>query len=566
MKQPKLSFFSKFEQVKIITTWMLKTAVVFTFLLLVSASYAQPPSHDPSTMIRNVDGRYWIFTTGKGVWCMSSSNANFTDWRAEPTPFGNSWPSWINNYVSGFSGDFWAPEVYYMNSKYYLYYSCSSFGSKNSAIGVATATNLAGPWTDQGMVVYSNSSTSENAIDPAIFKDGNNLWLVYGSFFGGIRLAQLSTSTGKPLNSTRYALASGDCEAPYIMKNGSYYYLFINRGSCCKGVNSTYYVQVGRSTSITGPYLDKQGRNLNNGYGTTFISSEGRYIGPGCVGFGEGRFTYHYYDGQDNGNAKLRIRTDFNWGSDGWPIFGTAPTGPVVSGQSYRITPRHSGKTLDVQNCGTANGTNVQQWSWLNNDCQSWRFTDVGSGYWRISPLNATARALRANGTANGSNVTIQDYSNTTDRQWQLVDMGGGYYQIRARNSNRCLDIYNFSTADGANAIVWDCSSSSQNQQFQFTHLMGKSAEVALSSEDMTIGEIRIYPNPVSEGRVTIELTGLEGTSVLRLIDMNGRLIKEQTTINTPLVEMQLEVQQGLYLMQILNGEQTINRKISVIR
>lgn len=300
-----------------ISRWITTSLMGMMLVLLsVHVSHAQPPSHDPSTMIRNTDGRYWIFTTGDGVWCMSSSNSNFTDWRAERTPYSRtSWPSWIRNYVSNFGGNFWAPEVVNVNGQYRLYYSCSTFGSKNSCIGLATASNLNGPWTDQGVVVSSNSGSSENAIDAAIYA---NTWLVYGSFFGGIRLANLN-SAGKPINSTRYALASGDAEAPYILKNGSYYYLFINRGSCCRGLNSTSYrIQVGRSTSITGPYLDKSGRNLNSGGGSDIVVTTGRYIGPGHFGFGNGKVTYHFYDGNDNGNAKLRI-TSLSW-VNGWPV------------------------------------------------------------------------------------------------------------------------------------------------------------------------------------------------------------------------------------------------------
>ncbi|HEY8935207.1 MAG TPA: family 43 glycosylhydrolase [Cyclobacteriaceae bacterium] len=300
------------------TSPVARRTVFFSFLMIMLLAFtvkAQPPSHDPSTMATS-GGRYWIFTTGDGVWCMSSSNTDFTDWRAETTPFTKtSWPSWITTYVPSFAGTFWAPEVVYVNSQYRLYYSCSTFGSKNSCIGLATASSLTGPWTDQGVVVYSNSSTSENAIDPAIYAGS---YLVYGSFFGGIRLAEIS-STGKTRNSTRYALASGDCEAPYILKNGSYYYLFINRGACCKGVNSTTYrIQVGRSTSITGPYLDKNGVDLNSGGGTNLVVTTGRYIGPGHFGYGQGKVTYHFYDGNDSGNAKLRITT-LSW-SNGWPV------------------------------------------------------------------------------------------------------------------------------------------------------------------------------------------------------------------------------------------------------
>ncbi|NYI05662.1 hypothetical protein FHU37_002605 [Allostreptomyces psammosilenae] len=49
----------------------------------------------------------------------------------------------------------------------------------------------------------------------------------------------------------------------------------------------------------------------------------------------------------------------------------------VGNGQ-VRVINRHSGSVLDVANCGTADGTNVQQWSWLDNTCQ--RFTVVPVG------------------------------------------------------------------------------------------------------------------------------------------------------------------------------------------
>ena len=191
-------------------------------------------------MIRNNDGRYWIFTTGDGVFAMSSPNADFTGWRAEAPVFPvGTWPGWINNYVTGFGGTFWAPDVIKVGSQYRLYYSCAGQGAP-AAIGLATANNLAGPWTDQGLVVAGN-----NAIDPAPLVDGSNQWLTWGNWQTGIDLLQLNTSTGKPLNSSRWDLVPGQVEAPYLHKDGSFYYLFFQRGLCCQGVNSGYTTMVG---------------------------------------------------------------------------------------------------------------------------------------------------------------------------------------------------------------------------------------------------------------------------------------------------------------------------------
>jgi pectate lyase len=244
------------------------------------------------------------------------------------------------------------------------------------------------------------------------------------------------------------------------------------------------------------------------------------------------------------------------------------PSGGIVSGTFYRITPRHSGKAIDVENCGTANGTNVRQWSWLNNNCQKWRFTDIGNGYWRISPGHATDRALRTGGTGNGSNVMIQGYSDQTDRQWRLVDMGGGFYQVRARNSDRCLDINGFSTADGANVIVWDCNSNSMNQQFSFAS-QGTSlvSSAFLDDEDMEGAveeKVMVYPNPVSGSQVTVQLSGLKGTSTIRLYDLSGRLVLEKVVTDVSSADLNVGLKSSIYILNVNNNGRVFVEKLTV--
>jgi Glycosyl hydrolases family 43 len=121
-------------------------------------------------------------------------------------------------------------------------------------------------------------------------------------------------------------------EASYVYKHDDHYYLFVNYGTCCDGVNSTYNIRVARSESVTGPYLDQSGRGMiNNGGGTLFLGSEGRYIGPGHIGIFEDDgvewFGYHYYDGNANGTPTYNLRT-LRWSDDGWPIAGLATAPP----------------------------------------------------------------------------------------------------------------------------------------------------------------------------------------------------------------------------------------------
>src|SRR5690606_40324908 len=70
-------------------------------------------------------------------------------------------------------------------------------------------------------------------------------------FFGGLGVAEINQSNGMLLGSVNhiYGGTHQSIEAPYITRNGDYYYLFMNRGSCCQGSNSSYYVTVARSRS-----------------------------------------------------------------------------------------------------------------------------------------------------------------------------------------------------------------------------------------------------------------------------------------------------------------------------
>jgi arabinan endo-1,5-alpha-L-arabinosidase len=278
-------------------------------------------SHDPSTIVKS-GVNYYVFTTGDNI--PMTYSTNLVNWTWGTSVF-TATPSWITNYVSGFTTTYWAPDVAWFNNRWNMYYSCSTFGSATSAIGLVTAPSIsqsAGTkWTDRGRVVSSSSSSDVNAIDPSILVDGSNVYMAYGSWHAGIGVVQITPSTGLPIG-TRTIVAGGNAaswEAPCLIKEGNYYYMFVNRGNCCQGVNSTYYIVVGRSTSPFGPFVDKNGVKLTAGGGTTVLATQGNYIGPGHLSRISGTQTgsVHYYDGADSGNPKLEI-VYFTW-SNGWP-------------------------------------------------------------------------------------------------------------------------------------------------------------------------------------------------------------------------------------------------------
>ncbi len=135
----------------------------------------------------------------------------------------------------------------------------------------------------------------------------------------------------------------------------------------------------------------------------------------------------------------------------------------------YHIRPVHSGKALDVAECGNSAGTNVQQWSWLNNDCQKWNITPVDGDYHRISPVNAGSLALDVDSfsTDNGANIMLWDYLGGQNQQFRFQSAGEGRWRIIGRQSAKCLDVEGISEDDGANIVQWECISGNTNQQFE---------------------------------------------------------------------------------------------------
>ncbi len=288
--------------------------------------------HDPA-LARGRGGQDWyVFSSGEigkdGGTIQIRRSADGRTW----SYVGTIWdgiPTWLTEMVPG-ARAMWAPDIYEHDGTYYLYYALSTTGHNNSVIALATNTTLDPDdpnykWVDRGRVVRSVAGSNFNAIDPGVVEDADGTpWLVFGSYWSGIQMVQLTWPSGKRSADTRrHKLADrklplNAIEAPSIVRHGDWFYLLTSWDRCCRGVDSDYKIVVGRSRQVTGPYVDKDGRPLVDGGGTVVQASAGNRVGPGGQSVSDGYIAYHYYDATADGASKLAIRR-LTWTADGWP-------------------------------------------------------------------------------------------------------------------------------------------------------------------------------------------------------------------------------------------------------
>ena len=365
--------------------------------------------HDPQIIVGD-DGTYYCYGThmtaatsqdlvkwttwGDGV---NSSNKIFDNLLTEPF---DAFSFVGKNEQSGYS--VWAPSVIYnkKTGKYMMYF-CTTSSYIKSNICLATSDNIGGPFHYEKTIIYSGFTKSDleltnfeeimgddvktrqryisggafnnqlwpNAIDPAMFYDADDrLWMVYGSWSGGIFILELDQETGEPIHPEtddenevdKYygkRLIGGfhhPIEGPYIHydKNTGYYYLFLSYGNL--QTDGGYQMRVLRSDKPDGTYTDVTGKSLGikgdcdsfADYGVklmgnyTLPSLNVTYMAPGGQSTfedGDGKLYVVYHQRFKNNGEFHAVRVhQMAMNEDGWPcIFPFATNGESLSAEGY---------------------------------------------------------------------------------------------------------------------------------------------------------------------------------------------------------------------------------------
>ncbi|MET9395703.1 family 43 glycosylhydrolase [Streptomyces sp. NPDC006624] len=318
-----------------------------------SGTYVNPVSQgmadtyaDPA-VIRGHDGYWYAFGTtdplrsgeGRSHSLPIARSSDLVHWThvTDALDEGNR-PDW-----AAADASYWAPDISYHDGRYWLYYvvtQTTGAGRNDSAIAVATAANPAGPWTTHDAPVVAPRPGAGGAddfkwtFDPAhvVDTDGTR-HLYYGSYYGGIWVTRLSADGTRAVGEPVMVATDNRFEGAYAVRRGGWWYLFASSGDCCAGPTTGYSVFVGRSRSVRGPFVDREGVPLTASRtgGTVVLTPNGnRWVGTGHNAMvtdlaGQDWIVYHaidrrnpYLDEPYGINRRPMLIDRLDW-VDGWP-------------------------------------------------------------------------------------------------------------------------------------------------------------------------------------------------------------------------------------------------------
>ena len=313
----------------------------------------------------------------------------------------------------------WAPDMFKLGDEYLLFISLVN-RLEDSAIAVYSSKDPEGPFTDGRILTKGRDTGINDTIDPEAVRDETtgDLWLFFGSV-GKVHRVKLAPDGKSLAPGAAYEHMAGVhrerdhnpsrskvFEGTYLHRRGGWWYLFASRG---RYTDYSYAVVVGRARTLAGPFLDREGRAMKDGFATTVVSSDkgDRFFGPGHNGEivtidGHDYLPYHCHIQNKTPNQRPLFIQELFWDDEGWPYVGNNGK-PQPDCRTLRPVQATWGKPVDLG----------------------------PGGYARIRRL-ADGRYMAA--YAHGGNMTIRFSMDT--RTWTSPQVAASRFEAGA-NTNR---------------------------------------------------------------------------------------------------------------------------------
>ena len=254
------------------------------------------------------------------------TSADLLDWKPAGYVFDKA-PAWT-------SGSFWAPEYYFYNNTYFIYYTARRKTDNVSCIGVATSRYPDKGFTDHGVII----AYGKEAIDAFVYNDNGQRYITFKAFGLDERpieiLGTRLSADGLHTEGAVFSLLKDDqrigLEGQSILKKDNYYYLFYAAGNCC-GISCDYNVRVARSGSLKGPYEVYPGNPILQENAGWKCAGHGSFI---TANNNKHYYLHHAYNKLSGVFAgRQALLAELTWPQEnGWPVFTSVATGKIDQG------------------------------------------------------------------------------------------------------------------------------------------------------------------------------------------------------------------------------------------
>ncbi len=353
----------------------MRTTLLFTICLIVSTIVVQAQPGNDKMMYRNpvIAGDFpdpTVIRVGKMYYAAGTTSdfapnyplyesSDLVNWKQIGSVF-NELPSWA-------SDSFWAPELYFKDGTFYVYYTAKRKGDRVSCIGVATTKDLRKGFTDRGIIV----DWDKEAIDGFVFRDDDKKQYIYWKAYGlnkerpiEVLASELSADglslVGEHFSLTRFDQGwkgDGD-EGQCLVKHGGYYYLFYSVGGCCDN-RCSYQIRISRSKNLKSgweqfpnPILQGGDTWKCPGHGTLVTTPDNRYF-----------YLYHSYNSTDfEYIGRQGMLDEVVWDDKtGWPLFKNGNTPSIHAEMPFAKTRQFRDS---VYSDDFSTDKNLKLWQW----------------------------------------------------------------------------------------------------------------------------------------------------------------------------------------------------------
>lgn len=410
----------------------------------VNISFAEASVHDPSVI--KVGDTWYVF----GSHLASARTTDLMNWTKVSDGVANGNPL-IPNVSTELAEAFawsqvtglWAADVIELDDgKFYMYYNTCKGDSPRSAMGLAVSDNIAGPYVNKGVFLKSgmwdqaspdgriyDARIHPNAVDPHTFRDKDGkLWMMYGSYSGGIFIMEMDKASGMPLPNQGYGkhLMGGNhsrIEGAYVLYSpqSQYYYLFTSFGGL--DASGAYNMRTARSRNPDGPYIDAKGTDMAAvkanpalplfddatiaPHGNKIMGNH-QFTGSGYVSAGHNSARYEaatqqyflFFHSRFPGRGEqheIRVHEMFV-NEDGWPVVSPLRYAPLANSE---VTAADAQGSYEYLNHGKDISATVKNAQAIRLEAGG-AISGAVTGTWALRGDNKVQIVLPAGGTFNG--------------------------------------------------------------------------------------------------------------------------------------------------------------------